>query len=219
MEIPWHLSSYGRYSTTNPPFSSGRFSPTNPSFEYDYSEIFPISPSFAPLSPSLLNSNILTTISAAIPQGNPSFQTLELDHYQGPARSQELVHTQAPGIFLRNAHLESSLETICLLPARRQSSFADNGRTPTSQNLVHKGNTTSSGESSSSSPSYPVHQPNIGASHSVAPELPNSAQESPVLNDSREAPHNPIAPRRRRKSLHFSCGFCSETFTRRRDLK
>ncbi|KFY87908.1 hypothetical protein V500_06694 [Pseudogymnoascus sp. VKM F-4518 (FW-2643)] len=182
-----------------------------PSFEYDYSDFSRTSPSFTPLPPYLPNSGILTTTSVPIPKGGPLFQTLELGN------SQEPVHPQSPSFLPINRNLEASLGVICSLPAQRQSSLADNGQNQISQNLVHNDGTTGSGEASSSS--YSVHQPNINAPHSAALEPVNPTQESPVSDGSLEAPRNPKWPRRRRKCLHFSCDFCSETFTRRCDLK
>ena len=182
------------------------------SFEYDYSDFSRTSPSFIPLPPYLPNSGILTATSVAIPKGGPLFQTLEL------GQSQEPVHSQSPSFFPINRNLEASSGVICSLPAQRQSSLADNGQNQISQDLVHNDGTTGSGEASSSS-SYSVHQPNINAPHSAALEPVNYTQESPVTDDSLEAPRNPKRSRRRRKSLHFSCGFCSETFTRRCELK
>jgi hypothetical protein len=195
----------------NPSFLRSRYPSTNPSFNYDYSELFPISSSFAPLSLYPLNSNILRATSTAIPQGDP-FQTLELSRFR------ELDHTQAPSLLPRNPYFETPSNAVCSFSIRTQSSFAHNRQILISQDLVHGDTTTSSREVSSSTPSYPIHQLNTGTPHSKVLEPVHSTQKAPVLGHSSETSRNP-ALRRRRKCLNLDCDICSEKFTCSRDLK
>ncbi|KFX96462.1 hypothetical protein V490_03346 [Pseudogymnoascus sp. VKM F-3557] len=173
------------------PSFQGSYLPTHPSVEYDYS-------CFSPLGTSSSDSSFFTATSADIPQGDPSFQTLELSHSQEPVLSQELVHHQAPTLFPTRPYLEASSEAICSLSTQGQDSVTDNGRKTISSDLAQLNSSTSD--------------------RMVLSQPVCLAQESPASEESHENTCASTAPRRRRKHLQFKCCACPETFTRRRDL-